>query len=257
MSGIETYGGCCPRCLKAMEQKWNSSYDGLIFDACPWCGFAYDGGQKPLTEKEEASLWAVILEHAQVASREELIQTYNLKPYMSRKESDFYPSLFNYSFIPGTLPVYKYLWACQRKCLDSSSMLDQLAGHRVCWTDNQEQKGTIMEIKDGKVFILWDEHKGSKHQYFEYPLHHIGVRILPIAPGSAGQQAAELKFVVGMDDDGYIDYRVDLGASKKTYTNDLDRATKYTRPEDFTGRLGSNERLIPVVRLNGQWTCPE
>ncbi|MGV2886024.1 hypothetical protein [Paenibacillus taichungensis] len=254
MSGIETYGGCCPRCQKGMQQKWNSSFEGLLFDACPWCGFAYDGGKKPLTEEDAKSLWTVILEHAHVASREELIQKYNLKPYVSREESDFYPSLFNYSFIQGTLPIYKYLWACQRKCLDSSSVLDQVVGHRVCWKDSQEQEGTIMEIKDGKVFILWDEHKGTKLPYFEYPLSDIGIQILPISPESfAGEQAAELKYVVAMNDEGYVDYRVDLGDSKKTYTNDLERATKYDREEDFAGRLGANERIIPVMFQKGQW----
>lgn len=222
-----------------------------MYDACPWCGFANNDSSKNLAEDSADSLWAVILTQAIVSSREELIQKFNLQSYVTREESDFYPSLFNHSSDPDTSPVYKYIWACQRKHRDSR-VEDQLIGRRVCLANNQAQEGTIMKVKDGKLFILWDKHKDSTLPYFDYSLSDIGDLILPI---TAGQQDVEVKYVVGHDYDGYIDYRVDLGDSKKTYSNDLELATKYDCEESFAGHLGLNERLITIVHQHGQWCC--
>ncbi len=45
MAGTESYGGKCPSCGERMLQKHETSGWGLMFDACPWCGFAYAASQ--------------------------------------------------------------------------------------------------------------------------------------------------------------------------------------------------------------------
>ncbi|MED4285307.1 hypothetical protein P4679_25630 [Priestia megaterium] len=46
MADVETYGGKCPKCKKAMLQKGDDQGDDrgydtwFSYDACPWCGFA-------------------------------------------------------------------------------------------------------------------------------------------------------------------------------------------------------------------------
>ncbi|RRJ54698.1 hypothetical protein EHV15_34435 [Paenibacillus oralis] len=72
---------------------------------------------------------------------------------------------------------------------------------------------------------------------------------------TSNQQVVEVKYVVAMDDCGFFNYRVDLGDSKKTYTSDLDRATKYDCEADYLGYLGANELIWPVIFLKGQWAC--
>lgn len=176
MAGTETYGGCCPQCLKAMEQKHETSWSGFMFDACPHCGFIYaevNGAEK---DKEEA--WEAILDHARVGSRVELIAEYPQPEYLSPVQSDFYPSIFNYSNDEGTLLIYRMLF----KQYGSRKREYQVEGQRVYWHNTREQEGTLMAYSNGVVSILWDEHKGSKIPYFEYDAKEVGNTILLVTP---------------------------------------------------------------------------
>lgn len=103
MAGIETYGGCCPKCLKPMMQKWESSYHGFMFEACPWCGFAF--GEIDTVGIESSKVWDIILKRNFVNSREDLIKLYNWTP-STKDEDELYPSIFNYSKDKGTHPHY-------------------------------------------------------------------------------------------------------------------------------------------------------
>lgn len=98
--GIETYGGCCPRCRLQLLQKYDSCNQAFLFDACPHCGFAYgtgsreDGSHGEITPEE---VWAAILEHHGVATREELIIKLNLSREPGTPEtSDIWPSVFEH-----------------------------------------------------------------------------------------------------------------------------------------------------------------
>jgi hypothetical protein len=82
MAGLETYGGCCPKCLKGMTQKYESSNHGFMFDACPWCSFIYSEGTEGKTEEE---VWKEILEHHHVGTKEELIKRMNYDMYVTRE----------------------------------------------------------------------------------------------------------------------------------------------------------------------------
>jgi monoamine oxidase len=92
--------------------------------------------------------------------------------YMSPEESEFYPSIFDYSSESATLEIYRFLWNRYRKL--GGERLGDLEGKRVCWSDNKEKEGTLMKFKEGKILILWDEHKGSKLPYFDYPASNLG-----------------------------------------------------------------------------------
>jgi hypothetical protein len=79
-----------------MLQKYESSIGaGLLFDACPWCGFA--GGTQDAEEATPEHIWEAIYEHHRVESKEQLIKDLNLEEYVSEEDSDFYPSIFDYS----------------------------------------------------------------------------------------------------------------------------------------------------------------
>lgn len=175
MAGIETYGGCCPKCLKGMEQKYNSSWSGFMFDGCPHCGFIYVDGEEAMTEQDIETSWKSILDHYQVSTRAELVEKYHHSvEYIPLSQDEFYPSLFDYSKDEGTLLMYKLLM----KKYDPKVPGFGIEGQRVYWHENKEQEGTLMEFKDGKVFILWDEHKGSKLPYCEYPATEVGQTVL-------------------------------------------------------------------------------
>lgn len=98
MADVETYGGKCPKCKKAMLQKGDDQgYDTWFsYDACPWCGFAY--GTSPEMEKpcKEVYIWNALFNHHNVKSREELIKTLKLVQFVPREKSEFYPSVFSY-----------------------------------------------------------------------------------------------------------------------------------------------------------------
>lgn len=99
MADVETYGGKCPKCKKAMLQKGDDKgYDTWFsFDACPWCGFAYGSSPESETPCTEAYIWNAIFEHNNVKSREELIKTLKLVEFVSKEDSEFYPSYFKYT----------------------------------------------------------------------------------------------------------------------------------------------------------------
>lgn len=102
MAGVESYGGSCPKCSKGMLQKWESSGYGFMFDACPWCGFAY--GTQDLSDIESSDeVWTSILKHHDVSTRKELIEYFRafgpFPEYVTEEESEFYPSLFDHSDI--------------------------------------------------------------------------------------------------------------------------------------------------------------
>lgn len=93
--GIESYGGCCPKCKRGMFNKFESSGYGLMFDACPWCEFMYaviDG--EVADENKQVELWSDIAEHHGVETVEELRKLDYVKEYMTEEESEFYPSVF-------------------------------------------------------------------------------------------------------------------------------------------------------------------
>jgi hypothetical protein len=156
MAGVETYGGCCPECLKGMLQKWESSNSGFMFDACPWCGFIYSEGIEGKTKEE---VWNEILVHHSVKTREELIKRMNYEMYVNRENSDFYPSIFGYVKDQGTHWMYDLFWKEKDKVLK---------GTKVFWEEKEKRLGTLMEYENGKIKILWDDRKDSKLPYNEY-----------------------------------------------------------------------------------------
>jgi hypothetical protein len=177
MAGIETYGGACPKCLKGMEQKHESSWSGFIFDACPWCGYINVG--ESITKEEEEETWKSILEHCHVETKEELIQRYNHPMYTPDENKEFFPSLWNALEQEDTTLMYKLLWW---KYANRTPEKYSISGLRVYWGDEKEKQGTLMEYKEGAIFILWDEHKGSKLGNFEYPGTDLGKKIHLVEP---------------------------------------------------------------------------
>lgn len=177
MAGIETYGGCCPKCLRGMEQKWESSMSGLMFDACVWCGFIYIGEGIETSKDEATNAWNSIFDHYGVSNKEELIKKNNYLPHTLKENTEFFPSIFNYSNDPGTLLMYKMLWNKQNTKDTESPTVE---GLRVSWHEDNNE-GTLMSYEEGKVYILWDEHKGSKLPYFDYDATEVGNKIQVIA----------------------------------------------------------------------------
>lgn len=57
--------------------------------------------------------------------------------------------------------------------------------------------------------------------------------------------------VIALDIDGFVEYRVDQGDGKRTYTNDLSLATHYRKAE--TPHLFDCEKLVFLVNRNGVW----
>lgn len=111
MADVETYGGKCPICGKAMLQKYNERGGSwLTFDACPFCGFAYSEVDNETVLSPE-KLWADILNHLGVENREELkkklIEKYKFKEFMSEEESEVYPSVFRYENMGEYLSNFK------------------------------------------------------------------------------------------------------------------------------------------------------
>lgn len=93
---IETYGGKCPKCEKSMLQKGDTGIGSWFsYDACVWCGFAY--GSVDNKQYKESEIWDILFDRNEVKNREELIQTLHLPAYVSKEESEFYPSVFHYS----------------------------------------------------------------------------------------------------------------------------------------------------------------
>lgn len=173
MAGTETYGGCCPKCLKAMAQKYES-WSGFQFEACPHCGFIYaevDNG----APVDGAEAWKVILDHCG-GKREEFIRVNNLREYESEEASEFYPSIFDYSGDEGTLAMYILLW--------KQSQDDQfrINGLRVFWYEDREQEGTMMSYENGLVTILWDAYKTSNQPAVHYPAVDVGKTIMLVEP---------------------------------------------------------------------------
>lgn len=190
MAGIETYGGACPQCLKAMAQKYES-WSGFQFDACPHCGFVYaevDNGMRIDSEKA----WQSILEH-RYSNREDYVRKNKRSEYVSEENSEFYPSIFDYSEDEGTTLMYLLLWK------QSQDKQFRLLGQRVYWHENREEEGTLMSYQDGKVTILWDKHKGSKVPHFEYSALDMGKTILLV-------EAFDKPPVI--DEDGWVNEEV-------------------------------------------------
>lgn len=93
---IEAYGGSCPTCQKSMLQRWESRNEGILFDACPWCGFAH--GEKGTGAALSADhIWKVILRTYDVTSRFELQLRLKLKQNIPSSANAFYPSVFSYA----------------------------------------------------------------------------------------------------------------------------------------------------------------
>ena len=160
MAGVETYGGCCPKCLKGMLQKWESSWN-FMFDACPWCGFLYSEGA---VESAKEELWRDILEHHNAKDQEQLVK--NLKVYTNKEESEYFPSIYNYEKELGTHLIYKLFMQGEN-----------IKGQRVVWIENEERLGTLLEYEEGKIKILWDEQKDPNVPYQEYDAIEIGEKI--------------------------------------------------------------------------------
>lgn len=99
--GIETYGGACPCCKKAMIQKWESM-GGFQFDACTWCGYAI--GEVDEVGVTTEYIWDTLYNRFNVTDRKgvhEAHEVYEKLPeYMTAEESDFYPSVFDYTKNP-------------------------------------------------------------------------------------------------------------------------------------------------------------
>jgi hypothetical protein len=99
MADVETYGGKCPCCGNHMMQKGDDQgmSSWLLFDACPWCGFAFgeEAGGMGVPIKNQ-NLWNSIFSHHGVGNREELIESLKLKP---KEDGDpmFYPGVFIYN----------------------------------------------------------------------------------------------------------------------------------------------------------------
>lgn len=98
--GIESYGGSCPHCQKALMQKHESGSGWFQFDACVWCGFAFGevGFQE---EMSPVQVWMAIFEQYGVTSRDELIQQLKLEEYVSEADSEIWPSVFMYPELRG------------------------------------------------------------------------------------------------------------------------------------------------------------
>lgn len=108
MSGLETYGGKCPICGKGMLQKYESSYSGYMFDACPWCGYVNSNKEDLKDINQSSNLikdknevlkdniiddWNSILSAFQCTNREELIKNCDLPEERTEEDSEFYPTL--------------------------------------------------------------------------------------------------------------------------------------------------------------------
>lgn len=93
---IETYGGKCPKCSKNMMQKGDTGHGTWFsYDACVWCGFAY--GSVNNDEFKTKEIWETLFTHYDVINREGLIEKLNLSEHVSKEDSEFYPSVFNYT----------------------------------------------------------------------------------------------------------------------------------------------------------------
>lgn len=95
MSGIEDYGGQCPLCKNPMLMKWESCRLGFLFDACPWCGFAY--GTDSDGEYSSKEVWRAIFAAHKVKSLEELIKKLKLTKDGNGGAGSISPSIFDYS----------------------------------------------------------------------------------------------------------------------------------------------------------------
>ena len=94
MPDVETYGGSCPNCKKQMLQKCDSGSHSFLYDACPWCGFAYGHGAKgEYTAKE---IWQAVLGHYSVKSIRTLTITLKLSDAILAS-GEFFPAVFRYS----------------------------------------------------------------------------------------------------------------------------------------------------------------
>ena len=162
MAGVETIGGCCPKCLSSMLQKWESSHSGFMFDACVWCGFLYYSSENEFKEEEISDVWNMILEQYDTSSRAELVRKWDIQQYYKKEESEFYPSIFVYNDIEDVHLVYKI----RQAGIDCD-------GFRVYWSEQTEEQGTIQSIDEQTVFILWDGDTNA----LPYPLLSIGVDI--------------------------------------------------------------------------------
>ncbi|MFF2532241.1 hypothetical protein ACFVS2_25360 [Brevibacillus sp. NPDC058079] len=187
MAGIETYGGCCPKCLRGMEQKFESSWSGFMFDACSYCGFIYADEGKVMTIEEKEQAWASILDHFQVSSREELRTQYPEKEYPSAMESEFYPSLFDYSDEEDTLDIYRLMW----KRYGAKNPTFAIKGQRVYWHEDRDKEGDLLEFEEGKISIQWDEQKESNLPCTVYPAIELGKTVLLLNPLDSPPQIGE------------------------------------------------------------------
>lgn len=173
--GYEGFGGCCPKCLKQMDQKYESSYSGFLFEACWFCGFIYVMDENDVTPKDIAEeTWKDLFAHNGVTSREQLIEKEELQEYTSMSNKEFFPSIFSYKKDEGTHVMYKLLLK------EAEDKAFSLSGLKVVWNEDGEDKGkegTLMGYKEGKVYILWEEHVGSKLPCFDYPAIEVGETI--------------------------------------------------------------------------------
>ena len=94
MPKIETYGGSCPECQKHMLQKGPAYHGGFVFDACPWCGFAY-GEISELPVKDPSKIWKSIFDHYGCETRKELIEKYEFGS--TEPDPHFENNVFAYS----------------------------------------------------------------------------------------------------------------------------------------------------------------
>jgi hypothetical protein len=177
MAGVETYGGCCPKCLKGMLQKWESSWSGFMFDACPWCSFIYIGTDKETSEEDKKEAWEAILEHHGVGTRIDLIAKMNLPEYTLEENKEFFPSLWNYSNDENTLLAYKLIWEQHNVRHNERETLENTPIYLYEGENIEGKEGNIEKYIEGKIKVIWNENKNSKKKYTEYDANEIGGRI--------------------------------------------------------------------------------
>lgn len=107
MSGVECVGGKCPLCGHGLLQKYESSYSGYMFDACPSCGYLNSNTEdlnrlegKSDTDDDKETLkkniiedWKTILNHCRCNNRVELIKCSKIRDNYTTEESEFYPTI--------------------------------------------------------------------------------------------------------------------------------------------------------------------
>lgn len=142
MSGIESVGGVCPKCLKSMYQKFESSNYGFMFDACSHCGFAY--GTVDTAEQTPDKVWEAIFEHFKISNKEELTEKLQIEEYTSKDNKELHPSVFDYSKDEDIHIIYKLI---QGNTIKETKVEQQ---------GESNIKGEIDDFYDGLIFIKWE-----------------------------------------------------------------------------------------------------